>query len=73
MAEANNSFEQMVSARIPIADFRARNKQPTLHSALYMPVFEAYKSPYAPNLYSEYQPSDLLDAKRYLADKSSWK
>ena len=73
MAEANNSFEQMVSARIPIADFRARNRQPTLHAALYMPVFNAYKSPYAPNLYSEYQPTDLLDAKRYLADKSSWK
>ena len=72
MAEARSAFEQAVYARIPIASYRARNRQPTLHPELYRPVFNEYVSPYAPNLFNEYQPSDLNDAKRYLADKSRW-
>lgn len=73
MAEARSAFEQAVVARIPIESYRARNRQPTMHPELYRPVFNAYVSPYEPNLFSEYQPSDLQDAKRYLADKSRWK
>jgi len=73
MAEARSAFEQAVVARIPIESYRARNKQPTMHPELYRPVFNAYASPYAPNLFADYQPADLQDAKRYLADKSSWK
>ena len=73
LAEAANAFEQMVSASIPIGEFRRRNRQPTLHSELYMPVLEAYRNPYGPNLFTEYQPTDLDDARRYLQDKSRWK
>ena len=73
LAEARSAFEQSVTARIPIADYRARNRQPTLHTELYKPVFDAYVSPYAPNLFADYQPADLEDSKRYLADKSRWK
>ena len=73
IAKARSQFEQAVSAVIPIAEFRARNRQPTLHPDLYLPVMNAYQAPYGPNLYSDYQPSDLLDAKSYLADKSNWK
>ena len=73
LAEARSAFEQAVFARIPIADYRARNRQPTLHTELYKPVIDAYVSPYGPNLFSDYQPADLKDAKRYLADKSRWK
>ena len=73
MAEARSAFEQAVYARIPIASYRARNRQPTLHPELYRPVFNEYVSPYAPNLFNDYQPTDLNDAKRYLADKSRWK
>ncbi len=72
LAEARSPFEQAVTARIPIANYRERNQLPTLHPELYRPVFDAYRSPYAPNLFSEYQPSDLDDAKRYLQDKSRW-
>ena len=73
LAEARSAFEQAVIARIPIAEFRARNRQPTLHTELYKPVLDAYVGPYGPNLFSDYQPTDLKDAKRYLADKSRWK
>jgi len=72
LSQARSSFEQAVTAPIPIASYRARNRQPTMHPELYRPVFNEYVSPYAPNLYSEYQPTDLKDAKRYLADKSRW-
>jgi hypothetical protein len=40
---------------------------------LYLPVFNQYVNAYAPNLFTEYQPTDLYDAKDYLKDKSRWK
>ncbi len=73
LAQADNAFEQMVAATIPIAQYRRRNRQPTMHSELYMPVLEAYRNPYGPNLFVDYQPTDLDDARRYLEDKSRWK
>ena len=73
LAQADNAFEQLVAANIPIGQYRRRNRQPTMHSELYMPVLEAYRSPYGPNLFVDYQPTDLDDAKRYLQDKSRWK
>ena len=73
MAEADTKFETLVAGSIPIAQFRARNRQPIVHMALYREVFETYRNAYATNLFSEYQPTDLKDAKAYLADKSTWK
>jgi predicted amidohydrolase len=65
--------EAAISTRIPLARFRARHRQPIVHIDLYRPVWERYRNAYGPNLFSEYQPTDLYDAKRYLQDKSSWK
>ena len=73
VAEANTKFETMVRGRIPIAEYRQRNRQPIVHMELYKPIFERYTNPYGPNLFSTYQPTDLIDAKRYLKDKSNWK
>lgn len=73
LAAADTKFETLVAAPIPIAQFRARNRQPVVHMELYRPVFDAYRNAYGPNLFSAYQPEDLVDAKRYLADKSRWK
>lgn len=73
LAEANTKFETLVTARIPIAEFRERNRQPIVHMALYRDVFNTYQNAYAPNLFSEYQPTDLKDSKAYLANKSRWK
>ena len=73
MAEADTKFETLVAGSIPIAQFRARNRQPIVHMALYREVFATYRNAYATNLFSEYQPTDLKDAKAYLADKSTWK
>jgi predicted amidohydrolase len=70
--EAPTAFETLVTGRIPIRDFRARHRQPIVHSELFMPVFEQYRSRYGPNLFSTYQPKDMADSTRYLADKARW-
>lgn len=72
LSEAQGKFEQMISATIPIEQFRASKTQPLVHMDMYMPVFAAYRNKYGPNLFSDYQPTDLNDAVRYLKDKSRW-
>ena len=71
MAESPN--ETLVLARIPIGQFRARHRQPVLHKELYMPEYEQYVPPYAPNLFRDYLPTGLNDAGDYLKDKGRWK
>lgn len=73
IAAAETKFETLVAASIPIAQFREKNRQPIVHMALYRDVFNSYRNAYGPNLFSEYQPTDLRDSKAYLADKSTWK
>ncbi len=72
MNTAPTAFETLVTARIPIKEFRARHRQPIVHTELVMPVFEAYRSRYGPGLFSKYQPKDLEESSRYLADKARW-
>lgn len=64
--------ETLVYGRIPIGEFRARHRQPIAHSELVMDVFERYRSPYGPNLLSDYQPTDTQDAGRYLRAQTRW-
>ena len=73
LAEATSKQEQMVAARIPIAELRARHRQPMLAMELYRDVFDKYQAPYSPNLWSKYLPTSLEDAGRYVKDKSLWK
>lgn len=70
---ATSPNETLVMARIPIGAFRARHRQPTLHSRLYLDVLNGYVPRYRPNLFAEYLPSDLQDAARFLRDKGTWK
>jgi predicted amidohydrolase len=72
VATAPNAFETLVTHRIPISDFRARHKQPIVHSELVMPVYEAYRSKYPPSLFSGYQPTSIEDSGKYLAGKARW-
>lgn len=73
LAEANTKFETIVAANIPIAEFRKQHRQPFVHMELYRDVFNQYQNAYGPNLFAEYLPTDLLDAKNYLKNKSRWK
>lgn len=69
----DTKFETLITARIPIADFRARHTQPVVHKELFMPVYERYQNAYGPNLFTTYQPESLEDSKKYLTGKSRWK
>lgn len=69
---SETDFETLIYGRIPIGEFRARHRQPIVHSELVMPVFEQYRSPYGPNLLADYQPTDTQDAGRYLRAKTRW-
>lgn len=71
-ADADNS-EQLVSARIPIAQYRATHRQPVMHVELYSDIYAAYRNRYPPNLFSAYLPSDGADAAQYLKDKAVWR
>lgn len=73
LAEAQSKHEQVVVARIPIADLRAHKRQPVLHMEMYKDIFDRYQSPYPPNLWSSYVPTSLQDAAVYVKDKSRWK
>jgi hypothetical protein len=73
MEQADGKLEQMIGARIPIQEFRARHRQPVVHWELYQDVFQRYLSAYPPNLFSKYLPTDLLDASKYVQGKSRWK
>jgi predicted amidohydrolase len=73
MSIAKSPNETLVTARIPIAAFRARHRQPTLHPQLYLQEYQAYNPRYPANLFTPYQPSDLQDAGQYLRDKGAWK
>jgi predicted amidohydrolase len=71
--EAQSEHETNITARIPIAQFRARHRQPTIHTSLYEDIYAQYVERFPPNLFTPYQPTDGVDAARYLKDKSNWK
>ncbi|MEO6170394.1 MAG: nitrilase-related carbon-nitrogen hydrolase [Lysobacter sp.] len=73
IAQATGIHEQLVTGRIAMGDLRARKRQPVMHMALYRDLYEKYESKYPPNLWSEYLPTSLEDAGRYVRDKSRWK
>lgn len=72
-AKAESKFEQPVTARIPMASFRARHQIPDVHMALYTPVFSKYAPRYEPGLFSGYKPTSLQDAKRFLNSADKWR
>lgn len=73
VAEAESEQEQVVTAVIPIGQYRARHRQPVVHTSLYVDVYNAYRERYPANLFSGYLPTDGQDAARFLRDRSQWK
>ena len=41
--------------------------------ALYDPIFNKYEPRFRPGLFSDYRPTDLEDAKRYLDQQDAWR
>lgn len=66
LAQAESHHEAIVTARIPIGDFRAGRTIPEVPMALFMPVYQQYAPRYQPNAFSEYLPTDFKDTARYV-------
>ena len=62
MTQTGDSREEIIHATIPIASHRKNHQLPLLRKELYAPMYENCFSPIPPNLYSEYLPTDHLDA-----------
>jgi hypothetical protein len=65
--------ETIVTARVPIAQFRRTHRQRVVHMPLCKDLFNAYQERHPPNLLTPYQPKDGQDAYTYSRNKSTWK
>lgn len=74
LARSANHHEDIVSARVPIADFRKTRVPAEYPMALFLPVFEQYVPSVKPNAFLEELPNDYKEAgelvKRRAARKS---
>jgi predicted amidohydrolase len=68
VATARSAFEQLVSATIPMKAYRERHRLPEYAWPLYAPVMDQYVTRYKPSTMTQYLPTDLKDAARYLRD-----
>ncbi|MCS6948459.1 MAG: hypothetical protein NZM12_12670, partial [Steroidobacteraceae bacterium] len=68
LAKAENEHEQLVSAVIPIKQYREFHRQPEFAWPLYAPVYEKYRPRFPPSKLSRELPADLKEAARILRD-----
>lgn len=73
VAKAKTQVEELVLAPIPIAEFRARHRQPNVHTDLVLAEYQAHRSRHAPGLFLGNLPPDGKAALDYLSRQSRWK
>jgi predicted amidohydrolase len=62
LARSDNHHEDIVSARVPIADFRKTRRFPEVPMALLLPVFQQYVPTFQPNAFLEKLPETYKEA-----------
>ncbi len=62
LARSANHHEDIVSARIPIGDFRKTRRFPEVPMALLLPVFQQYEPTFKPNAFLEYLPETYKES-----------
>jgi predicted amidohydrolase len=62
LARSANHHEDIVSARVPIADFRKTRRFPEYPMALFLPVFQQYEPKFGPNTFLQKLPADYREA-----------
>ncbi len=72
VAEANSVQETIVTAVIPIAEYRRKHSIPVLTKEIYQPLFEEYESKYPPNMFAQGVPQDLSEAGEMLKRQIRW-
>jgi predicted amidohydrolase len=66
LASSSNHHEDIVSARIPIGDFRRTRRFPEIPMAVLLPVFQQYDPVFEPNAFLDYLPTDYKDSGAYV-------
>lgn len=73
VAQATSPGEQVISIDIPIAEHRARMRQPVVHKELYDRVWQAYQGKYPPGAFIDRQPTTLQESASQLNAGARWK
>lgn len=73
VAQAGSPAEQVLSIDIPIADHRARMRQPVMHKELYERLWDAYQGKYPPGAFLAKQPATLEDSAEQINAGARWK
>ncbi|MBL8643693.1 MAG: hypothetical protein JNK21_07155 [Rhodospirillaceae bacterium] len=73
LARSANHHEDIVSARVPIADFRKTRRFPEYPMALMLPVLQQYEPLFQPNAFLQYLPKDYKDAGELVRKRMSGK
>ena len=62
LARSSNHHEDIVSARVPIGDFRKTRRFPEVPMALLLPVLQQYQPLFQPNAFLEYLPETYKES-----------
>jgi len=62
LAKTNNHHEDIITARIPIGDFRKTRRVQELPMALMLPVFQQYQPTFQPNAFMDKLPATYQEA-----------
>jgi predicted amidohydrolase len=73
MSRSANHHEDIVSARVPIGDFRDTRRFPELPVALLLPVLQQYEPRFKPNAFLEYLPETYKEAGDLVRKRMSMK
>ena len=73
LAKTDNHHEDIITARIPIADFRKTRRVQELPMALMLPVFQQYQPTFQPNAFMDKLPATYQEAGEIVRKRMSMK
>lgn len=73
LAKTNNHHEDIITARIPIGDFRKTRRVQELPMALMLPVFQQYQPTFQPNTFMDKLPATYQEAGEMVRNRMAGK
>jgi predicted amidohydrolase len=73
LAKTDNHHEDIITARVPIADFRKTRRVQELPMALMLPVFQQYQPTFQPNAFMDKLPATYQEAGEIVRKRMSMK
>lgn len=71
LAQADQQ-QSLISAYLPMADFRSEHRIPDFQWPLYAPVLNDYQPRFDPGWFLKYLPESWADTRSYFKDKANW-